>query len=227
MTLKQNTSLVRKDQSNRLDPTTAPLPEGEWVSARKTVRVQRMNEDEQVVYGVVYEPFVLDTYGEFMTDVSVRELAHRTLRLELDKLGDVNHDNEPRDTYLVESHIAEKDDPNYPEGAWVVGMKINDPEVWADIKDGKLNGFSFEAMVWRRAVIVEVEVDVDQVMVTSEADGHDHVALVHLDDFGRVTGGRTSLVLGHYHNIYHGTHTADAVNPVTGNSHSHRYQLEG
>jgi hypothetical protein len=172
---------------------------------------------------VVYEPWVLDTYGEFMSAESVRQMAHRTMLLQLDKLGDVNHDNVVRETQLVESYIAQAGDPNYPEGAWVVGMKIHEAETWQDIKDGKLNGFSFEAMVWKRAVIVETEVDVDQVVVTQRADDHDHIALVFLDDVGRVTSGRTSMVDGHFHMIRHGTATDPAVNPLTGVEHSHRY----
>jgi hypothetical protein len=32
----------------------------------------------------------------------------------------------------------------YPKGTWVVTMKVNDPKVWKDIKNGKLNGYSIE-----------------------------------------------------------------------------------
>ena len=34
-----------------------------------------------------------------------------------------------------------------PIGTWFVGVKVNNLEVWEDIKDGKMNGFSVEAFV--------------------------------------------------------------------------------
>ena len=34
-----------------------------------------------------------------------------------------------------------------PIGTWFVGVKVNNLEVWDDIKDGKMNGFSVEAFV--------------------------------------------------------------------------------
>jgi len=33
-----------------------------------------------------------------------------------------------------------------PDGTWVVGVKVLNPEVWADIKTGKRKGFSVEGV---------------------------------------------------------------------------------
>jgi hypothetical protein len=31
-----------------------------------------------------------------------------------------------------------------PKGTWMISMKVNNQEVWADVKEGKVKGFSIE-----------------------------------------------------------------------------------
>ena len=64
------------------------------------------------------------------------------------------HQYPVNEVYIVESWIktTENDKSNdlgfdCPIGTWFVGAKVNNLEVWEDIKDGKMNGFSVEAFV--------------------------------------------------------------------------------
>ena len=64
------------------------------------------------------------------------------------------HQYPVNEVYIVESWIktTENDKSNdlgfdCPIGTWFVGVKVNNLEVWDDIKDGKMNGFSVEAFV--------------------------------------------------------------------------------
>jgi uncharacterized protein YuzE len=99
-----------------------------------------------------------------------------------------------------------------------MGVKIDDAEVWADIKAGNLNGFSFQAWVEAKQVDVEVEVVRDQVGKTEETQDHEHYFFVQLDSNGKVVGGRTSKAAdGHWHEIAGGSATRKT------NGHNHRF----
>ena len=109
------------------------------------VTIKKSDADKQIVYGEVYVPYSIDTQGEMMLPDDIEKMAHRYLQLpNLSKTIDVNHDNRPVNCHVVESFVARKGDPEFTEGSWVVGMKIDDSSIWSLIKDGKINGFSFE-----------------------------------------------------------------------------------
>lgn len=186
------------------------------------VRIKRIDEDKQIVFGEVYAPYKLDTYGEFMFPEDIETMAHRFMRLDLDAVIDTNHNEQPNGSYPVESFIARDGDTDYTPGAWVLGVKIEDGDIWAKVKRGEINGFSFQSLV--RAVDMEVEVTIfrDAVGVTEPAeDGHDHVWFVQFDESGNVMGGWTSTDKGHSHAIKHGTVTEAA------DGHAHRFFAVG
>lgn len=66
----------------------------------------------------------------------------------------VDHQNKVNGVSVVESWIVEdaKNDKsniynlNAVDGSWVIAMKVNNDDVWGDIKLGKYKGFSIEAM---------------------------------------------------------------------------------
>jgi hypothetical protein len=182
---------------------------------------RKISEDRQIVYGVVYEPWTLDTYGDMMLPEDIEKMAHRYLSdLRLDKTIDVMHDNQPTNCYPIESYVAKAGDPDYPEGSWVLGVRVVDPGLWADIKSGKINGYSFQATVKKRPVVVEIEYDPTAVGETGEANGHTHFYFVRLDENGVVEYGRTSQAEdGHWHEIKYGTATEQT------NEHAHRIAI--
>ena len=61
---------------------------------------------------------------------------------------DVNHQNDDvsAGVKIVENFIARADDPDFVEGAWVIGVHVLDDDIWNDILSGELNGFSYEAL---------------------------------------------------------------------------------
>lgn len=183
-------------------------------------RIVKAEGDKQIVYGEVYAPNRLDTQGEMMLAEDIELMAHRFLMLPQGTQIDVKHNNVAIKAYVVESFIAREGDPDYTPGAWVLGVKIEDADVWADIRSGKLNGFSFQAMTKHVEATVEVEYVRDHVGKTEENDGHDHYFFVTIDETGRVTGGRTSKAAdGHFHVIKTGSKTEQS------NDHGHRYFL--
>lgn len=48
-------------------------------------------------------------------------------------------------SFLSTEFLQPTNVPNFPLGTWFVGIKIEDPQIWHDIKEGKFTGFSIEA----------------------------------------------------------------------------------
>ena len=188
-------------------------------AAPRFVRITKTAVAEQVVYGVVYAPNQIDTWGEYMTAQDVREIAHRYMVLKLNETIDTSHDNVNTGCQPIESFIARAGDPDYPEGAWIMGVKIHDGAIWDRVMRGELNGFSYEAMVRKVPMLVEIEIEQEQIGTTEEVEGHSHYFFVEIDDNGVVRGGRTSTTNGHSHEI----RMATATEPGGADGHSHRY----
>lgn len=188
---------------------------------RRTVEAifKKESSDEQMVWAEVYAPNAQDSDGEFMDAKGIREAAYRFMRAKkLDSI-DSQHDNElVPGCYIIESFIARKGDPDFIEGAWVVGMHIDNDEMWGKIKKGEINGFSLEAFVVKQRSKIELTIPNLLNGRTSKAeDGHEHTFKVTYDDQGRFQGGTTGETNGHYHLIKRGTATEDEA------GHSHRF----
>ena len=196
--------------------------EGKSVNT-KISTIKSIDDERQIVYGLVYEPNVLDSHGDMMTAEEIEKMCHRFMQIEsLDKTIDVNHDGVPVSAHPIESFIAKADDPHYTEGSWVLGVKIYDDMIWEDVKTGRLNGFSFEAMVRKFPTVVEYEHIRNNFGQTEAAQDHDHLYFAELSEDGTVIRGRTSTDHGHSHEIAMGTATeAGGTKP-----HKHRFFVE-
>lgn len=102
-------------------------------------------EDEQkLVYGVVYEPNVVDAHGDFMTADEIEKAAHGFLKdyRQIDK----QHDFQSGVGEVVESYVAPADmelgGQTVTKGTWLLVTKATD-EVWESIKSGEITGYSF------------------------------------------------------------------------------------
>jgi hypothetical protein len=196
----------------------------EQEARNRIVRIKRVDEDKRIVYAEVYAPYVLDTYGEFMVPEDIETMAHRFMCLDLREVIDTNHDNVPNGSFPVESFIARDNDPDFTEGAWVLGVKIVSDEVWDKIVRGDLNGYSFEAMVKLVEYDLDVQVVRDHFGETATLRGvdHEHMFFVQVNEKGRVVRGYTSEGPdGHVHDIKHGTATEKAG----ADNHAHRFEL--
>lgn len=180
--------------------------------------------DQRLVYGEVYAPDRPDADDDFMTAEEIQTMAHEFMRKGITDQVDINHDNETvPGIVVVESFIARKGDPDFIEGAWVVGVHVNDDATWAAIKKGELNGFSMEAMVQREEQDVTLEMPPVVAGLTSKSEDHTHHFYVNYNENGYFMGGITDYVEGHRHIIKAGTvteiadghrHTFSSVDPL-------------
>jgi hypothetical protein len=123
--------------------------------------LQFADEEKQVIYSVAMRPNILiprkDINGEpamvFYSEETVNNLQQNFFKNNSHNGATVNHDGKVRtDMYCFESWIVRNEDQakSIPElnakvGDWVLAQKVDNAEVWQDIKSGKLQGFSIEA----------------------------------------------------------------------------------
>ena len=90
-------------------------------------------------------------YYVFFSPETIKMIAEKYMRNKYTDNNDLMHDGKAvNDIHVLESWIKEdnQDKSNkygfqdLPIGTWFVSMKVNNPKVWEQIKEGKLNGFS-------------------------------------------------------------------------------------
>lgn len=192
------------------------------VPAKSTsgVSIKKTDAEEQIVFGEVYAPGFPDSHGDFMKAETIKQMAYDFLRKGNQSQIDLHHTQQVSGCYVVESFIAREDDPVFIPGAWVIGVKVPDPEIWALVKKGELNGFSFDGMGLR--VETTLEIDMPEVIhgLTEPVDGHVHTFEVRYSEDGAFLGGVTDQGPdGHTHKILRGTVTEDA------SGHGHRFSF--
>ena len=105
--------------------------------------INKEEEEQQLVYGLVYEPDVEDSHGDFMTVAEIEKAAHGFMKdaRNIDK----QHDFNAGVGEVVESYIAPADfiigEQTITKGSWVLVTKASD-EVWEEIKKGTITGYS-------------------------------------------------------------------------------------
>lgn len=185
-----------------------------------TVSVKKHDDEQQLIYGEVYAPGFPDSHGDFMTAESIQKMAHEFMRKGLVNKIDLHHTQVESGCYVVESFIARADDPVFIPGAWVLGVKVPDPEVWELVKSGELNGFSFDGEGFRVETILEIDMPDYIEGETVEVNGHQHTFYVRYDAEGNFLGGLTGPGPdGHVHKILRGTVTEDT------DDHAHRFSF--
>ena len=121
------------------------------------------NEEKRIVLGPAMIPdqkiFRKDNLGNpyyvFFTAETIRMIAEKYMKNQYTRNNDLMHDGKAvRDVYVIESWIKEDENDksvkygfgDVPVGTWMLSMKIGKTpkgdQVWNQIKEGKLNGFS-------------------------------------------------------------------------------------
>ena len=180
------------------------------------LKIKKVDEELQIIYAEVYAPDLPDSQGDFMKTEEIRKIAHGFLVAGRGRQIDRQHDNRRVGADLVESFIARDGDPDFIFGAWVVGIQLGDVE-WQAVKDGEINGLSFEGFVHARGAVLEIELP-DQIegitKVANEAKPHDHKFVVTFSKEGDVLGealaGKGDA--NHTHKIVRPTLTEDGPN---------------
>lgn len=116
-------------------------------------------DEERIVTGAVLVPGKIDAHGDLLPADVIRKAAlDFGFRLNQAPLGQetavagVQHTDFTRTEKIrvVENYIAPADfelnGNAVLAGTWMLSVKVLDDEVWADVKDGKITGFSMGGM---------------------------------------------------------------------------------
>ena len=99
------------------------------------VDFKKSDAEQGVVYGIVYAPDEVDTQGDFANADEIKRAAYNFM-----KRSDLSY---CIDAYICESWIVKSKDEFFnEEGAWAVGIKIEDEELREMIKNGTITGLS-------------------------------------------------------------------------------------
>lgn len=108
------------------------------------------NLEKRLVYGIVLEPEIKDAQGDIYDAEVIEVSAHNFLK-DVRKMG-VMHKQFGTNLHIVESYIAPVDfqlgDELVIKGSWVLVAKVLDEDVWEQVKNGELTGYSIGAILY-------------------------------------------------------------------------------
>jgi len=149
---------------------TEPAIMSNFIALRSHVRKERepfpialVSEERRELLGAALIPGLEiyrkdDKTGEeyylTFTPEAIRKAAQIFMKKGSQANLNMQHTDTPAKTYIYQSYIVDDSrgmpSPtglNLPNGSWVLGAKVESPEVWAEVKAGRANGFSIEGMV--------------------------------------------------------------------------------
>lgn len=100
--------------------------------------------DEQIVYGIVYEPDTVDAQGDQANPEEIKKAAYYFM--ENIQTFKVMHRGKAAKVKVLENYIAPVDftiaKRDVKKGSWVLVTRVLDKKLWKSIKAGKLTGYS-------------------------------------------------------------------------------------
>lgn len=101
--------------------------------------------DERYVLGIVLEPEVVDAQGDIYSAAEIRQAAHRFME-DFGGLGLMHRFIVNGQVKVLESYLAPADldigDVRVRKGTWLLAVRVLSDELWEQVKDGRLTGFS-------------------------------------------------------------------------------------
>lgn len=144
----------------------SPAIESDFVALKKEEeqRVYLESDVKHMVYGaaLIPEKDIYRNNGEqefyiSFTKESIEKMSQDFLKDYRQHNVTLDHETDASDVTVVESwlkadalydkSVAIGLDKDLPVGTWIVGMKVNQIDVWDRIKSGELNGFSVESLI--------------------------------------------------------------------------------
>lgn len=130
-------------------------------------KIIKVDTNTHYITGVVYEPFVEDTQGNFMTEEEIRKAAYWFAK-NGDKV-DIQHSFKTADNInVVENYITPCDmklgSELITKGTWVMTVEVKNPDIWDKVQKQEITGFSMGGM----GNYIEEDVNLDDITKTDE-----------------------------------------------------------
>jgi hypothetical protein len=139
----------------------SPAIEENFIALNKhEVELKKIDEEKRILMGAALVPNKQiyrvnekkEEYYIFFSEQTVRKASELFLMRSNQNNATYEHKDKLEGLSVVESWIIEdeKSDKSrlygfdLPVGTWMISMKVNNDEVWNDVKEGKVKGFSIE-----------------------------------------------------------------------------------
>lgn len=134
-----------------------PAIESNWLCFSKDVKQYVFSDDEKhIVTGAVLIPnkriYRNDANGEYnvyFSEATIRRISEQFFSNFKNKSFTLDHCDNTNAVTVIESWIKEGEldksvqlGLDVPVGTWLLSAKVNSPQLWQDIKNGKYQGFS-------------------------------------------------------------------------------------
>jgi len=152
-----------KDEQSGIDAVSvvkSPAIEENFVALNKhEIALKEVNEEKRLLMGAalipnkqIYRHNGKDEYYIFFSEKTVRKASELFLMRGNQNNATYEHKQELNGMSVVESWIIEDEKTDksrlygfdLPVGTWMISMKVNNEDVWNDVKEGKVKGFSIE-----------------------------------------------------------------------------------
>lgn len=153
-----------KDKMSGIDAVSvvhSPAIEENFIALNKhEIELKEIDTEKKILMGAALIPDKQiyrrnekgDEYYIFFSQDTVRKASELFLMNSNQNNATYEHDQKLKGLSVVESWIIEdsKTDKSrlygfdLPKGTWMISMKVNNDDVWNDVKAGKVKGFSIE-----------------------------------------------------------------------------------
>lgn len=152
-----------KDEQSGIDAVSvvkSPAIEENFIALNKhEVELKEVNEEKRLLMGAalipnkqIYRHNGKEEYYIYFSEKTVRKASELFLMRGNQNNATYEHKQELNGMSVVESWIIEDEKTdksrlygfNLPVGTWMISMKVNNEDVWKDVKEGKVKGFSIE-----------------------------------------------------------------------------------
>lgn len=126
--------------------------DGKWSKSKvekllsADIPIKKIDTEKRIVYGIVYEPDITDAQNDFADAEEIEKACHQFM-IDYQQIGHMHQDMlDKADVAIVENYIAPSEflmgSEHVRKGSWVLGVKVNNEDIWQAVKKGELTGFS-------------------------------------------------------------------------------------
>lgn len=137
-----------------------PAMEERWIFLSE-VKLSSIDQERRMLYGAAmipdkkilrYDQDAGEEYYIFFEKDTIYRAAHLFMMKHLQNAHSLEHEIPLSGCVVVESWIIENPEKdkaahfgmNLPEGTWMLGVHVEEEDVWNQVKDGSITGFSIE-----------------------------------------------------------------------------------
>jgi hypothetical protein len=128
-------SLVTKGVNKKKIIFKSPAPPLQ-PTLTKLIPIAKIDDEQHMVYGIVYSPDEVDTDGHTATAAEIKKASENFMKSGRTKAVDKQHNYKTNEGFVAENWITKKGDPLFPDdpvGSWAVRIKVEKQETWSSV----------------------------------------------------------------------------------------------